>query len=110
MEALRRALAVQAAVAHDLNNELTIILSTLQDAISDLEPNDPMRPELIEARSSAQRCAWKVSGMLNYCNRGMLNYGGTCLEIHADGFDVEIDFGPDGKVEHASAEELNSCQ
>ncbi len=69
MEALRRALAVQAAVAHDLNNELTIILSTLQDAISDLEPNHPMRSDLIEARSSAQRCSWKVSGMLNYCNR-----------------------------------------
>ena len=66
---LGRALAVQAAIAHDLNNELTIILSTLQDAISDLEVNDPLRPGIIEARSSAQRCAWKVSGMLNYCNR-----------------------------------------
>ena len=69
MEALRRALAVQAAVAHDLNNELTIILSALQDAVSDLEPNDPIRPLLLEARGSAQRCAWKVSGILNYCNR-----------------------------------------
>lgn len=36
--------------------------------------------------------------------------GGICLDIHADGFDVIIDFGPDGAIKDASVEELNSCQ
>ena len=65
-----RACAVAAAAAHDLNNELTVILSSVAKSISALEPGHPARPFLLELRSAAQRCAWKASGLLNYSARG----------------------------------------
>jgi hypothetical protein len=65
-----RACAVAAAAAHDLNNELTVILSSVTNTISTLEPGHPARPLLLELRSAAQRCAWKASGLLNYSARG----------------------------------------
>ena len=65
-----RACAVAAAAAHDLNNELTVILSSVTTSISVLEPGHPARPLLLELRSAAQRCAWKASGLLNYGARG----------------------------------------
>jgi hypothetical protein len=61
-----RAAAVAAAAAHDLNNELTIICSSLSDSISTLEPGHPARGLLIEARAAAQRCAWKAARLLTY--------------------------------------------
>ena len=61
-----RACAVAAAAAHDLNDELTIIFSSVCDSISALEPGHPARELLLEARSAVQRCAWKASGLLNY--------------------------------------------
>ena len=64
-----RACAVAAAAAHDLNNELTVILSSVTDSISALEPGHPARTLLLELRSAAQRCAWKASGLLNYSVR-----------------------------------------
>ena len=64
-----RACAVAAAAAHDLNNELTVILSSVTDSILALEPGHPARPLLLELRSAAQRCAWKASGLLNYSAR-----------------------------------------
>ena len=65
-----RACAVAAAAAHDLNNELTVILSSVTNSISALEPGHPARPLLLELRSAAQRCAWKASSLLNYSARG----------------------------------------
>jgi hypothetical protein len=64
-----RACAVAAAAAHDLNNELTVILSSVTDSILALEAGHPARPLLMELRSAAQRCAWKASGLLNYSAR-----------------------------------------
>ena len=64
-----RACAVAAAAAHDLNNELTVILSSVTKSLSTLEPGHPARPLLLELRSAAQRCAWKASGLLNYSAR-----------------------------------------
>ena len=64
-----RACAVAAAAAHDLNNELTVILSSVTTSIAALEADHPARPWLLELRSAAQRSAWKVSGLLNFAGR-----------------------------------------
>jgi hypothetical protein len=61
-----RAYAVAAAAAHDLNDELTVILNSVTRSIAELEPDHPARPFLLDLRSAAQRCAWKASGLLNY--------------------------------------------
>ena len=61
-----RACAVAAAAAHDLNDELTIIVNTTTSSLESLEPGHPARPLLLELQRAAQRCAWKTSGLLNY--------------------------------------------
>ena len=61
-----RACAVAAAAAHDLNDELTIIVNTTSTSLETLEAGHPARPYLIELQRSAQRCIWKTSGLLNY--------------------------------------------
>jgi len=60
------ACAVAAAAAHDLNNELTVILSTVSDLIVAFEPGHPARPPLVELQDAALRCARKSSGLLIY--------------------------------------------
>lgn len=64
-----RACAVAAAAAHDLNNELTVILSSVTNCILICEPGHPARPLLLDLQSAAQRCAWKASGLLNFSAR-----------------------------------------
>jgi len=64
-----RAVAVAAAAAHDLNDELTVILSSVTDSLRGLDPGHPVRPLLLELRSAAQRCAWTASGLLNFTAR-----------------------------------------
>ena len=61
-----RTCAVAAAAAHDLNDELTIIVNTTSFSLETLEPGHPARPLLVELQRSAQRCVWKASGLLNY--------------------------------------------
>jgi len=61
-----RACAVAAAAAHDLNDELTIIINTASTSLAMLEPGHPARPFLTEMQRSVQRCTWKTSGLLNY--------------------------------------------
>ena len=61
-----RACAVAAAAAHDLNDELTIIVNTTSYSLETLEPGHPARPLLLDLQRSAQRCIWKTSGLLNY--------------------------------------------
>jgi hypothetical protein len=64
-----RACAVAAAAAHDLNNELTVILSSVASSLSQLEPDHPARELLLELQGAAQRCAWKAAGLLSYSAR-----------------------------------------
>ena len=61
-----RACAVAAAAAHDFNNELTVILSGVQDALGAIEAEHPARELLLDVRAAAQRCTWKASGLLNF--------------------------------------------
>jgi hypothetical protein len=64
-----RACAVAAAAAHDLNDELTVIVNSISCSLHRLEPGHPARGLLLEAQRAAQRCVWKTSGMLNYAVR-----------------------------------------
>jgi hypothetical protein len=61
--------AVAAAAAHDLNDELTVILSSVTESLRTLEPEHPAREMLLDLQSAAQRCAWKASGLLNFTAR-----------------------------------------
>jgi len=54
------------ALAHDFNNELTVILSSVSTLIDALEPGHPARPQAIDLQDAAQRCARKTSGLLRY--------------------------------------------
>ena len=64
-----RACAVAAAAAHDFNNELTVILSSVTDALRALPADDSVRELLLDIRAAAQRCVWKSSGLLNFSAR-----------------------------------------
>ena len=83
MEALTkadRACAVAAAAAHDLNDELTVIVNSVSCSLNALDPGDPIRDWLIEAQSAVQRCMWKTSGLLNYSARRGTRPGSAPME------------------------------
>jgi signal transduction histidine kinase len=62
-------LAATAAAAHDLNDELTVILSSVAALKRELGPGHPAREKLIDLQAAAQRCAWTASGLLNFSAR-----------------------------------------
>ena len=61
-----QACALAAAAAHDFNNELTVILSSISNLISALEPDHPALAEIRDLQNAAQRCARKTSGLLRF--------------------------------------------
>ena len=75
-----RASAVAAAAAHDFNDELTVILSSVSGSIAALEPGHPARPLLLDLQGAAQRCAWKASALLNFGARRGVRPAATPLE------------------------------
>jgi hypothetical protein len=64
-----KACAIAAAAAHDMNEELTVIFSSVRNSMLYLEPGHPARPLLHEVQSAAQRCAFVASGLLSYSAR-----------------------------------------
>jgi signal transduction histidine kinase len=60
---------VAASAAHELNNELTVILSSVTESLQSLEAGHPARAYLIDLRAAAQRCTGKASGLLSFCAR-----------------------------------------
>jgi hypothetical protein len=64
-----RAVAVAAAAAHDLNDDLTVILTAVADSLRALPPGHPTRAHLLDLRAAAQRCAWTASTLLNFSAR-----------------------------------------
>jgi len=64
-----RACAVAAAAAHDWNDELTVILSSVESLLETIGPEHRGRHFLLELRGAAHRCAWKASGLLNFTAR-----------------------------------------
>ena len=67
--ALDRTGIVAATAAHHLNDELTVIVNSVNESLRRLEPGHPSRAYLLDLRAAAQRCVWKASGLLNYCAR-----------------------------------------
>jgi hypothetical protein len=61
-----QAYAVAAAAAHDFNEELTIILSSVSQSIETLEPGHPARLHLLDLQVAAERCTRTTSGLLAY--------------------------------------------
>ena len=89
MERITRAdhaCAVAAAAAHDFNNELTVILSSVSASIQALEPGHPARPHLLDLQDAAERCARKSSGLLRFGTKrsGNPSAGGMERVIEAE--------------------------
>jgi len=61
-----QACTLAAAAAHDFNNELTVILSSISTLIEALEPGHPARTPALDLQEAAQRCAQKTSGLLRF--------------------------------------------
>jgi signal transduction histidine kinase len=57
-------------VAHDLNNQLTVILNHLDFAISRLAPADPAREHLADVHLAAMRCTEMTSTLLGFGSHG----------------------------------------
>ena len=55
--------------AHGLNEELTILVISVSEALDMLPEKDPARALLIEAQNAAQRMAWKLSMLRNFAVR-----------------------------------------
>ncbi len=61
-----QAYALAAATAHEFNNELTVILSTVAALIRELKPGDPGRERALELQDAAERCAQKTADLLRF--------------------------------------------
>src|SRR5437899_4524445 len=57
--------ALAAFIAHDLNNELTVILGNLGLSVDSLQPDHPAIEGLLEADRAAGRCVEMTRGLLN---------------------------------------------
>ena len=75
-----RVCAVAAAAAHDLNEELTVILTSVAATLGQVAPGHPARPLLLDLQSAARRCAWKASGLLNFAARRGVRPSAATLE------------------------------
>ena len=73
-----------AAAAHDLNDELTVILSSVGCTLEHLEPGHPARGWLFEAKRAVQRCAWKTSSLLSFSAREGGRRAATRMEALMD--------------------------
>lgn len=61
-----QAYALAAATAHEFNNELTVILSSIATLIGEMPPGQPGRDRAIELQDAAQRCAQRTADLLRF--------------------------------------------
>ena len=66
-----RAYAVAGAAARDLNNELTVILSSVSGLVASLPDDHPAHVLLLDLQSAASRCVWKAARLLEFSRRGL---------------------------------------
>ena len=66
-----RAYAVAGAAARDLNNELTVILSSVSGLLETVPDDHPAHILLLDLQSAAFRCVWKAAGLLEFSRRGL---------------------------------------
>jgi hypothetical protein len=57
--------ALAGFIAHDLNNELTVILGNVGLSLDSLDPDHPLYEGLQEAQKATQRCVEMTSALLN---------------------------------------------
>jgi len=60
------ACVLAATAAHDFNNELTVILSSVANLIDTLQPGHPAMLQALDLQEAARRCARKSSGLLQF--------------------------------------------
>ena len=51
-------------IAHDLNNQLTVVLGNLSLSLDTLGPDHPVHDEILEAQHAAQRCVEMTRGLV----------------------------------------------
>jgi hypothetical protein len=64
-----RAYVVAAAAARDLNDDLTVIMSSLEGVLEYLEDGHPALSLLNDLQGAAQRCIWTSAGLLEFTAR-----------------------------------------
>ncbi|MGC4001577.1 MAG: ATP-binding protein [Anaeromyxobacter sp.] len=67
-------------LAHDVNNQLTIVLGQLDPTLEALGPEHPFTPDLRVARHAARRCAEMMRALLTY-SRGAPRQASQQLEV-----------------------------
>jgi len=75
-----RAYVVAAAAARDFNDELTVILSSIDAAAATLEAGHPALAFLTDVQNAAQRCVWKSAGLMEFSSRRGVRPSATRLE------------------------------
>jgi hypothetical protein len=75
-----RTTAVLAAAAHDVNDELTVILNAVAESLDALPPAHPLYAGLIDAQCAAHRLAHRAEGMLCFSARRGQRPAPSCAE------------------------------
>lgn len=70
-----------AGIAHDLNNHLTVISSSCQEALSSLPAGHPAREELHWIQYSANAIEKQANRVMSYSGGGALNVGPVALDV-----------------------------
>jgi hypothetical protein len=66
---MRMAWAVTAAAAHEINDELTIIMGSIGAWLATTPAEDPDRDLMLGVRAAVERCAWKTTVLLDASQR-----------------------------------------
>jgi hypothetical protein len=69
LERLDRVSTLAAATAHSLNDDLTVILSSLTGSMLAMEPGHPARLPLMDLERAALRCVTTASRLLDFSAR-----------------------------------------
>jgi signal transduction histidine kinase len=61
--------ALTAGIAHEINEELTVIFNSLEGATAHLDADHPARRELKQLRMAARRCLHTTESLLAFTTR-----------------------------------------
>lgn len=76
-----KALTMLAVAAKDINDELTVILSAVEDSLALLQPWHPLYRPLAEIRDAAYRCGLKTRMMATWVDgQGVRVRGASTVE------------------------------
>ena len=66
---MRLLAALAAGIAHELNDELTVIMSSADTGATHLDPGHPARLHLKQLRMATRRCVYITEGLLAFTRR-----------------------------------------